>query len=387
MLHMCNDLLKACDDFSPCPTYSGDMEGWLNDFDEYFTDSFPPDEIESVRMESSMRFVKSVFRAFMLNGTSGDWATLTVEERLAHIERLATSNQVAQRTPEWYSQSKLMLTASEFSNILGTPRAVATLALQKVAPVSENSRSKTQACCTPEMGPFDWGIRFEPVVKQVMDMMGHAKILDIGRIIHPENSRLAASPDGIITAADDERRIGRLIEIKCPVKRVIDGTIPHEYWCQMQIQMEVTGIDECEYVEMSFESGYKDHSYTLDSAQQTCSPDVYSPDIYDVGEGRPMYSGYVWLFQEPETLELKYAYTYLEKKDMERDGWFLLEEIPWHLKKFYRTVIVRDRAWFKGTAEKQEEFWKRVEDARAGLIEPPKKRAEKVIVQVCKIIG
>lgn len=379
---MCNDLLRACDENTPCPTYTAGMETWLDDFDDYFTDSFPPDEIESLQLTSCMRFVKSVFCAFMSNGTSSNWDTLSVEDRLDHVNRLAAANQVPQRTPEWYSQSKLMLTASEFSNVLGTPRAVSSLALQKVAPVAENLRPNTTACCTPEMSPFDWGIRFEPVVKQVMDMMGGAKIMDVGRIIHPENPRLAASPDGIIIAANDLNSIGRLVEIKCPVRRKIDGTIPHEYWCQMQIQMEVTGIDECEYVEMSFESGYKEHSYTDADAKETCSTELYD----DYGE-RPMYFGYVWLFQEPESLELRYAYTYLEKKDLERDGWCLQEEIPWHLKKLYRTIVVRDRGWYKGTVDKQEEFWKRVDDARNGLIEAPKKRVEKVVVQVCKIIG
>ena len=354
----------------------------MEDFNEYFAESFPPEEIDLVRMAPSMRFIQSIFRLFMTKETSGNWSTLPVEERLAHVDFLAAANQVPQRTPEWYSQSKLMLTASEFSNILGTPRAVSMLALQKVAPVGENLRPNTTACCTPEMGPFDWGIRFEPVVKQVMEMMGQTKILEMGRIVHPDNSRLAASPDGIIIGAEDPRRIGRLLEIKCPVRRVIDGTIPHEYWCQMQIQMEVTGIDECEYVEMSFESGYKEHSYTDEGARETCSP-----DLYNVEELRPMYAGYVWLFQEPESLELKYAYTYLEKKDLERDGWCLQEEIPWHLKKLYRTVVIRDRTWYQGTTVKQEEFWKRVEDARQGLIEPPKKRPEKLIVQVCKIVG
>ena len=380
MLHMCNDLLKACDDLNPCPTYSADFETWTDDFNDYFADSFPPDEIDEIRMAPCMRFVQSIFRAFMLRESTSEWAKRPLEDRVAHVEHLAKINQVAQRTPEWYSQSKRMLTASEFSNVLGTPRAVSSLALQKVAP--DSHRPNTPACCTPEMGPFDWGIRFEPVVKQVMGMMGNAKILDVGRIVHPENSRLAASPDGIISSADDESRIGRLVEIKCPVRRVIDGTIPHEYWCQMQIQMEVTEIDECEYVEMSFESGYKEHSYTDTDAAQTCSA-----DLYDVGQGRPFYSGYVWLFQEPESLELRYAYTYVEKNDLEREGWFLHEEIPWHLKRIFRTVVNRDRGWYTGTLEKQEEFWKRVEDARAGLIEPPKKRAEKVVVQVCKIVG
>ena len=375
MLHMCNDIFQACDKESPCPSYPDDMETWMDDFSDYFADHFPPDEIELVRLAPSMRFIQSIFRAFMAKETSGEWASRPVAERLAHVDRLAATNQVAQRTPEWYSQSKLMLTASEFSNILGTPRAMATLALKKVTQTTMNT--KTPACCTPEMGPFDWGIRFEPVVKQVLERMGGVQILEMGRFIHPENARLAASPDGIIVAADDAARIGRLLEIKCPITRKIDGTIPHDYWCQMQVQMEVTDIDECEYVEMSFESGYKEHSYTEEGA---CAANVY-----DTEAAKPLYCGHVWLLQEPESLELRYVYTEAEKDGLVQDGWWLQETIPWHVKSLFQTVVIRNRQWYQGTLPAQEEFWKRMEDARAGLIEPPKKRAEKVVVQVCKI--
>ena len=381
MFHMCNDLIRACDEFSRCPTDLREMETWMDDFHAFFVESFPPEEIEEIIQTSHIRLLETILRTFIRMGTFSEWEALTVADRLAHVNRLLSSNQVPQRTPEWYSQSKTLLTASEFSTILGTPHAVSMLALQKVAPVSENLRSSTTACCTPEMSPFDWGIRFEPVVKQVMNQMDHVTIVDVGRIVHPENARLAASPDGIIMEAEEARRVGRLVEIKCPVRRVIDGIIPHEYWCQMQIQMEVTSIEECEYVEMSFESGYKDHAYTT-----VGSKDICSCDLYDTENDIPKYFGRVWLYQEPDTLELKYAYTAEEKANMDELGWFLQEEIPWHVKKVFRIVVSRDRAWYKSTLEKQAHFWTRVEDARQGRIEPPKKRAEKVVVQVCKIV-
>jgi putative phage-type endonuclease len=381
---MCNDLLRVCDEESPCPSYTRDMDSWLDDFNDYIDDCFPPDEIDTISMSQSVRFVQNIFRSFMSKEMSGPWVERSVEERLAHVDTLAASVQVAQRSPEWYKQSKGLLTASEFSNILGTPRAVSNLALQKVAPLSENLRQNTTACCTPEMSPFDWGIRFEPVVKQVLERMDRIKILEMGRVVHPTNPRLAASPDGIIIGADDSRRIGRLLEIKCPITRKIDGVIPQDYWYQMQIQMEVTDIDECDYVEMSFESGYKTHMYTDADSKDTCST-----DLYDLETARPSYCGNMWLLQDPESLELKYAYTCEEKDAMEQGGWCVHEVIQWHLKKLFRTTVIRNREWYASTLPKQEEFWKRVEDARQGLIEPPtpKKRSEKVVVQVCKIVG
>jgi hypothetical protein len=74
---------------------------------------------------------------------------------------------------------------------------------------------------------------------------------------------------------------------------------------------------------------------------------------------------------------------------MDQDGWFLQETIPWYVKKVFQTTVIRNRDWYAETLAKQEEFWKRVEDAQKGLIElpQPKKRSEKVIVNVCKIVG
>ena len=382
MLHMCNDLLKGCDEEAPCASYKRHMDCWLQDFSDYIDDCFPSDEIDTIYLDPCVRFVQDILRSFMLrDSTSSAWVERSTEERLAHVDSLATSVQVAQRTPEWYKQSKSLLTASEFSNILGTPRSISNLALQKVAPLSENLRQNVKACCTPEMGPFDWGIRFEPVVKQVLERMNRIKILELGRIVHSENLRLAASPDGIIIDADDICRIGRLLEIKCPITRKIDGTIPRDYWCQMQIQMEVTNIDECDYVEMSFESAYKASTYNEMESKNICVP-----ELYDIETQRPLYCGCMWLLQDPESLELKYVYTHLEREAAEEEGWCIQEIIPWHLKRVFRTTVVRNREWYASTLIKQEEFWKRVEDAHQGLIEPstPKKR---VVVQVCKIIN
>jgi hypothetical protein len=64
---------------------------------------------------------------------------------------------------------------------------------------------------------------------------------------------LGASPDGLIVPLDDDpRRYGRLVEFKCPMSRIEKPEIPIAYVHQMQMQMECTGIDECEYVEFRF---------------------------------------------------------------------------------------------------------------------------------------
>jgi len=80
--------------------------------------------------------------------------------------------------------------------------------------------------------------------------------------------------------------------------------------------------------------------------------------------------GFVWLFQNPATCEMRYAYTVQERAELE-ESWSLVETIPWRVAGMYSEVVVRDRGWFAGTAEMRERFWVDVEKARAGLFEVP----------------
>jgi len=363
ILHGCIDFLKEYDASNSCSTYKDDIDTWVEEFENVMDDFIPSEEIDTKYYFGG---IQELFTMFLTEATSSRWTSLSLEGKEQIFKNLLDSAQVQQRTTEWYAQSKKMLTASEFSKILGTPRSVEALALQKAAPLS-NTNSNS-ACSSSFMSAFDWGIRFEPVVKQILENLWTCEIADVGRFTHSTDSRLAASPDGVILKAADSRRSCRLLEIKCPIRRDITGTIPFDYWCQMQIQMEVTGIDECDYVEMKIMSQYKDSPYV--------------PDKNELGM---MYNGTIWLFQCAETCELKYAYTAIQKKDYENLGWNCLENIPWHLEKFYTETVTRDTTWFEGTRAKQEEFWLRVEDARNGLIEGPKRRPRGQSINICQI--
>ena len=96
-----------------------------------------------------------------------------------------------------------------------------------------------------------WGTRFEPVAKKIYEKRTKCSITDVSCVQHPIHKFLGASPDGLIVC-EDQKRYGRLVEFKCPISRVAKDEIPIGYWHQMQMQMECTGIDECEYVEFRF---------------------------------------------------------------------------------------------------------------------------------------
>jgi len=364
------DYLELADKTKPCPSYEPLKQDWLADYEQDATMTVPSDEIdpaEAKKYNQYITFVGDIFSMFLDEAKSKRWQELTLEDRQAQVARILAYPQITQRTAEWYSQSKNVLTASEFASILGTERAVGSLVLSKIAPVVEGSTNRL-VCSTADMSALDWGVRFEPVVKQILEAKWSTEILEIGRLVHPTDKTLAASPDGLVKSAADPLRVGRLIEIKCPVRRELNGKVPFEYWCQMQIQMEVADIDECDYVEVKLASPYKDSKY------------VEPVDEKDA-------KGMVWIFQCGDTCELKYAYTVKEKEDWEALGWFCIETVPWHLDQFFSTTVQRDRVWFESTAEKRAEFWRKVADARAGINVPagPQKRVVNT-VSVCQIL-
>jgi hypothetical protein len=357
------DMLSWVDMVQPSASHPSFFPAWQASAEDLMKEAFISSELgmntkEERRFEEAKQIGFSLLEKFMTKARAVGWSSQTPEERRAHVEHLLALPQIPQRTPEWYAQGKEVLTASEFSTLFGTPRAFSQMVLSKVPPspaavgaaaAAAPTRSTNRlACMTCEMGPFDWGIRFEPVVKQHLERLWGARIAESGRLTHPTDPHLAASPDGLILSAADPARVGRLVEIKCPITREVGDGIPFEYWCQMQVQMEVTGIEECEYVEVKIESLQKMNTALLSGKAA---------------------DGYVWLLQDPSTTCMAYAYTEAEKEAREAAGWDLIEEIPWRIADSWMKTVVRDRAWYRGTEAVRRRFWTDVTAARAGAYE------------------
>ena len=74
------------------------------------------------------------------------------------------------------------------------------------------------------------------------------------------------------------------IEIKNVVNRVINGVPKKEYWIQMQIQMEVCDLNECDFLETRF--------IEYDSYQEFCN----DGDSYITSDGK--LKGMILMFYE-----------------------------------------------------------------------------------------
>jgi putative phage-type endonuclease len=152
-----------------------------------------------------------------------------------------------QRTDAWLSKRGTMITASEVTKVWTTPASRLELMTNKLDPPPRNTGANPIA-------PLIWGTRFEAVAKRIFEETTNCKVIDVGCCTHPVHSFLGASPDGLIVPNDDTDRMryGRLVEFKCPMSRKETPGIPDAYVNQMQMQMECTGVDECEYVEYRF---------------------------------------------------------------------------------------------------------------------------------------
>lgn len=154
---------------------------------------------------------------------------------------LLAREQFEQRTPQWYAVRRDLLTASDaaaaldikpFPSYRGSSRA-------------ELVRRKASPSDAPLVNMFvAHGQRYEDEARELaMAALGDTAY-DVGLVRHAALPWLAASPDGVTAS-------GRLVEIKCPLKRRIEpGCIPHHYWPQVQVQMECCDVDStlfCQY--------------------------------------------------------------------------------------------------------------------------------------------
>lgn len=86
------------------------------------------------------------------------------------------------------------------------------------------------------------GTKLEPLVREMYDQKFGKKTHEIGVVQHRDHPWLGGSPDGV---TED----GLLVEIKCPLTRKIEAKVPKHYWPQVQLLLEVTDLEECDFVQ------------------------------------------------------------------------------------------------------------------------------------------
>lgn len=169
------------------------------------------------------------------------------------LAELSKKPQLAQRTPEWHAARRDLITASDAAQALGCAK----FGTQKEFFVKKCGAAEEQKPFDASVPPLKWGVMFEPVASAVYaHLNGGVAIHEFGLLVHDTIPFVGASPDGV---TED----GVMLEIKCPWRRKIDGSVPAQYYHQIQGQLEVAGLRECDYFECEFKEAMPDDDCDL----------------------------------------------------------------------------------------------------------------------------
>ncbi len=208
-----------------------------------------------------------------------------------------------QKSAEWLSARHNILSSSEVAAALDSDLYKSSQELLKHKRLPLTDVGLTRSIST------DWGEKYEPVAKCLFRQITNEEITDVGLILHDTIPWLGASPDALVLSK-------KLLEIKCPFTRpIICGVVPHNYWIQVQIQMEVCDIDECYFFQCQFEE------------------------------------------------------TSVHANDYQFSG-VLENGTTWYLKKYTLEIIKRDREWFAKHIPLLTAFWQKVKYMRDDNVDP-----------------
>ena len=150
-----------------------------------------------------------------------------------HVQELISKEYAAQRSVEWLALRENMLTASDAATAIGC-----------------NPYEKPKDLILKKCGhkKFDGNIatvhgnKYEEEARDIYCAKYGEVAHEIGLHPHPEHSWLGGSPDGITES-------GKLLEIKCPLKRDIKAEVPVYYMPQLQLLMDILDLEQCDFIQ------------------------------------------------------------------------------------------------------------------------------------------
>jgi len=184
----------------------------------------------------------------------------------------------SQHDNNWLNERKKLITATDISSILDSNpfKTKRDLLLEKCY---KNVDSKFINNNIYNNNAVEWGNKYEDVARNLYEELTKQKVFTTGLLKHGKIDYLGASPDGIVFKRNDyynydknkiinddiinKDLFSKLVEFKCPFKRVFKK-VPVYYWIQVQIQMEVCNLNECDLFMCKFDEYENFSSYAND---------------------------------------------------------------------------------------------------------------------------
>lgn len=286
------------------------------------------------------------------------------------IDFLRNIPQPTQRTEAWYEFRHNLITASSAWKVFGSQAIKNSLIYEKCKPYEIFGTSVVNTEST-----LHWGQKFEQVSVNLYEELYNTKVEDFGCIKDDTYSFLGASPDGI-NVDENSPLYGRMLEIKNIVNRKITGIPKKEYWIQMQLQMSVCKLNECDFLETKF---FEYNSYNDFLTDSSLNNNLLSKEgekkgmfmYFNGSNGSPKYI-YPPTNLNFEELEL-WEQTQLENTDL-----MWIRNVYWKLEILSCVLVCRNKQWFNEAVKKIGELWSIIETERVSGYQhrAPNKRAK-----------
>ena len=347
-------LKSILQDISPIKCHDVDYDSYLKQevythlqdtidyevFEEYYENNIENIYKDSKLIKRSYRYIQDSFDDEMTDLSE-------------HIDYLKSIPQAEQRTQEWFDFRKKHITGSNVWKVFHTESSRNQLIYEKLQPNGSQS-VKSSLHDTP----LNWGHKYEPLTNMFYEYYNDVVVEEFGCIPHSSIPFLAASPDGIVTS---KKNNGRMVEIKNVVSRVINQIPKMEYYIQMQLQMEVCNLNECDFVETKFieyenEQAFFKDKYTIEKGMI----------IVLVKDNQSLLYEYSDLFQNKRQQldnfsDRVYKKYNLDSITLENNGIRWFRNVYWKLDKYSCVLVPRNKPWFEEALPKIQELWNTIE--------------------------
>ena len=272
----------------------------------------------------------------------------TINENMIKLKQLKLPDQ---RSPEWYQIRENLLTASSLADALGKGHfqtrddLLISKTQEKKEEVSKMARDIMQ-----------WGVVYEEVATRFYEYLHNLTVVEFGLIPHPKLSVFGASPDGICDIGSPNGYEGRMLEIKCPPKRQFTHEVPKHYWMQMQGQLEVCDLEECDFLQVKIEEYGSILEYEKDV--------LFEGGIQDGKTSHGLPKGLVLEYTIDDELKYKYSPWLASVDDILnwrnkviRELGVSCKEKWWKITRYECTLVRRDRDWWNSVVPDIIQFW------------------------------
>jgi putative phage-type endonuclease len=317
------------------------------------------------------------------------------------LKKLRKIPQPVQRTNEWYEFRHNLITASNAYKAFESESVKNQLIYDKCQPLNlsvgldDLDDDLKEIVMVNTNSTLHWGQKYEPLSVKIYEDMYETSIEDFGCIRHEKYTFLGASPDGINIDIKSPR-YGRMLEIKNIVNREIDGIPKKEYWIQMQMQMEVWGLNECDFLETKF-SEYTDYA----AFKEDTVADLFEDDdgvefanvclskdekqkgqimYFHTKEGKPHYVYKPLDYTHPDDIQ-KWEEGVLATFQSPQYDYTFMKYIYWKLDYMSCVLVPRNRQWFEANIGDLEAIWATIKRERVTGYDhrAPNKKAKKDI--------